>query len=119
MELTKDTREERPAQKMNRHVPAPQLEASVRCQVSGTDAEVNAKREKTVNAWFAAVIFQVSEGGGREDENQREAPGELEGEAVETELQGSTVTLKAIGRSQCLFQCVAMVDRDRDTRATS
>ena len=43
---------------MKRHVPAFQLEASVRCQVSGTDAEVKANREKTVNAWFAADIVE-------------------------------------------------------------
>lgn len=43
---------------MNRHVPAFQVEASVRCQVSGTEAEVKAKREKTVNTWLTAVIFE-------------------------------------------------------------
>lgn len=109
MELTKDTREERPAQNMNRHVPAPQLEASVRCQVSGTDAEVKAKSEKTVNAWLAAVIFQVSRG----DENQREAPGKLEGEALETVWPLRWKQLDG------LFQCAARVDDDRDTRTTS
>ena len=79
--MTKDTKAERPDQKMSKHVPAPQLEASVRCQVSGTDAEVKAKREKTVNAWLAAVIFQVSE-----RERRIPAASELEGEALETEL---------------------------------
>lgn len=58
MELTNQTREERPLQKMKRHVPAFQEEASVRCQVRGTEAEVKAKREKTVNTWLAAVIFR-------------------------------------------------------------
>lgn len=48
---------------MNRHVPAFQVEASVRCQVSGTEAEVKAKREKTVNTWLAAVIFGKPRGG--------------------------------------------------------
>jgi hypothetical protein len=69
IELTNQTREERPLQKMNKHVPAFQLEASVRCQVRGTDAEVNAKRAQTVNRWLTAVIFE-SWGG-------REAPGGL------------------------------------------
>jgi hypothetical protein len=58
IELTNHTRDEKPVQKMNRHVPAFQLEASVRCQVSGTDAEVKASREKTVNAWLAAGILE-------------------------------------------------------------
>ena len=58
IELTNHTRDENPVQKMNRHVPAFQLEASVRCQVSGTDAEVKASREKTVNAWLAAGILE-------------------------------------------------------------
>jgi hypothetical protein len=58
IELTNQTREERPLQKMNKQVPAFQLEASVRCQVSGTDAEVNAKRAQTVNKWLTAVIFE-------------------------------------------------------------
>jgi len=41
---------------MNKHVPAFQLEASVRCHVNGTDAEVKASREKTVNTWLTAGI---------------------------------------------------------------
>lgn len=45
---------------MNRHVPAFQLEASVRCQVRGTDADVNANRAKTVNTWLTPVIFERS-----------------------------------------------------------
>jgi len=49
IELTNHTREESPVQKINKHVPAFQLEASVRCQVRGTDTEVKANREKTVN----------------------------------------------------------------------
>lgn len=59
IEFTNQTREERPLQKMNRHVPAFQVEASVRCQVSGTEAEVKAKREKTVKRWLTAVILRV------------------------------------------------------------
>jgi len=65
IELTNQTREESPVQKINRHVPAFQLEASVRCQVRGTEAEVKAKREKMVNTWLAAGIFQCLRGSKR------------------------------------------------------
>ena len=54
-------KDERPAQKINKHVPAFHLEASVRCQVSGTDAEVKANREKTVNTWLTAGILESQE----------------------------------------------------------
>lgn len=60
IEFTNQTREERPLQKMNKHALTFQLEASVRCQVSGIEAEVKAKREKTVNTWLTAVIFESS-----------------------------------------------------------
>ena len=60
VEFTNHTSDESPLQKMNRHVPAFQLEASVRCQVRGTDADVNAKRAKTVNTWLTPVIFERS-----------------------------------------------------------
>jgi len=59
IELTNQTKDEKPVQKMKRHVPMFQLRASVRCQVSGTDAEVKAKREKTVKTWLTAGIFGV------------------------------------------------------------
>jgi len=62
IELTKKTKDEKPVQKMKRHVPAFQLRASVRCQVRGTEAEVKAKREKTVNAWLTAGILETGAG---------------------------------------------------------
>lgn len=112
IELTNQTREERPAQKMNKHVPAFQLEASVRCQVSGTDAEVKANREKTVNTWLEAVIFSKSE-----RESKREAPGGLGGGDVEMERDALLVG----GTTNRWFQRFnggTEVNGDRDTRTT-
>ena len=64
IELTNQTKDEKPVQKMNKQVPTFQLRASVRCQVSGTDAEVKAKSEKTVKTWLTAGILE-SKGGGQ------------------------------------------------------
>ena len=59
IELTNHTKDEKPVQKMKRQVPAFQLRASVRCQVSGTEAEVKANKEKTVKTWLTAGILEV------------------------------------------------------------
>ena len=71
-------KDERPAQKINKHVPAFHLEASVRCQVSGTDAEVKANRENTVNTWLTAGILESQ----REQDEGRSVGGSGDGYAL-------------------------------------
>ena len=101
IELTNQMREERPVQKIKRHVPAFQLEASVRCQVRGTEAEVKANREKMVNTWLAAGIFQCLQ--------KEQAPGELE----------AIHALVVVRIASCTVPVFRYGGGDRDTRSRS
>ena len=55
-ELTNHTKDEKPVQEVNSHMPAFQLRG---CQVGGTDVEAKANKEKTVKTRSMADILVV------------------------------------------------------------
>ena len=59
IELANHSKDENAVRKTNRRVPAFHLRASVRCQVSGTEAETKANKEKTVKTRLTAGILEV------------------------------------------------------------